>query len=829
MALFKKLKMRKLLSTIFISLFFLSNHSFAQVSGDYGAYISGNWSTASIWKIYNGVSWASSPIAGASPNSTATNVFIIAGSTVTITTSPWTVNNLTVEATAKVYTNISGSNYYIRVYGNITCNGIIGNGATFDGISFEIEGANCLFTGTGAVDISRMRKAAIANATTNLTIDININIRFGTGSQTQLYNGCVGGDFNVIINVGKTVNLTGGGGFVGNICIDGLDGSNGTEAGGTFTVNGTLLVSGILYLTTDNSTRACTFSVGATGVITTASVIGNNSGVAKHTLNMSSGSLLQITLSASSAAQFLFTTNNLYNLSAGSTIEYSGAAAQYVESSITYANLKLSGGTNKTALGVLNILGNLDIITIPTQLIPYAANPFIYIGGNWTDYGSSGFLETNSSVIFNGTIDQTLTSSGGEDFWNLKVNKSGGRVVLSSAPATIARIITLLDLTSGNILSSTTAANAVPGLAGTYYPLIKNTATVINTSNISFVEGICAREAVSASTINFTFPVGKSGRYRPISVNGTPTANFNLFSEFYLFDPNSIGAVTSKAATLDHISRCEVWRLRTFGVTGQTFFVTLSWPTYSNCFIVNNLPNLRVTSWNLPTAALWNDDGNGGTTGTTAAGTIVTPATFTFSTAASVSFTLASIDVTNPLPIDLISFEAKTNKDRVELNWATATEINNDYFTIERSKDGFDFEEIFKKSGNGTTSQTSEYEAFDDKPFQGISYYRLRQTDFDGKTTVSEPVAVEFIDDLQSLLLAPNPGKENVKAFIPLSFSGKAILKFADIQGRIIKSMEINRESGNIVDFSIADLPVGVYSVSLDNGMRSLRTLFVKQ
>ena len=274
--------MRKLLSTIFISLFFLSNHSFAQVSGDYGAYVTGTWSTASIWKIYNGVSWASSPIAGASPNSTATNVYIIAGSTVTVSTSPWTVNNLTVEATAKVLTSISGSNYYIRVYGNITCNGIIGNGATFDGISFEIEGANCLFTGTGAVDISRMRKAATANATTNLTIDININIRFGTGSQTQLYNGCVGGDFNVIINVGKTVNLTGSGGNVGNICIDGLDGSNGTEAGGTFTVNGTLLVSGILYLTTDNSTRACTFSVGATGVITTASVIGNNSGVAKQ-------------------------------------------------------------------------------------------------------------------------------------------------------------------------------------------------------------------------------------------------------------------------------------------------------------------------------------------------------------------------------------------------------------------------------------------------------------------------------------------------------------------------------------------------------------------
>ncbi len=790
-----------------------------QAVGDYGAVASGAWTNPAIWKTYNGVSWGTSVAAGAWPNSSVTNVWILAGSTVTNTTSPISINNLNVAATGWLYANNAGSNYYYYVYGNIVCDGKIGNGATFDGISFGIEGPTCTFSGTGFVDCSRVRKTLSVVPTTNFTIDININIRFGSGSQTQIYNGASGTTFNVTINAGRTVNVTGGA-FVGNVAMDGLDGSNTVEYGGTYTINGTLLVSGTLYLTTDNVTRPCNFIIGSTGIVTTAYVIGNPSGAAKHTLTMNSGGLLQITVSNTASSTFLFPSNNVYNLNPGSTIEYNGAATQYVESAITYANLKLSGTSTKNAIGPLFINGNLDIISIPTNLVPFAASPLISIGGNWTNYGSLGFTEGLSTVTFNGTANQTILSqSGPEEYYNLKINNTGGKVILSGVTPTIVRVINQLDLTQGNILTSL--------LTGSYYVRIQNTATVINASDNSFVEGACGREAIAGSAINFNFPVGKSGRLRPTSIIGTPVAGHLMLAEYYPADPNVIGAVTSKAATLDHISRCEYWKIRDFGSSGQPYSVSLSWPTMSNCFIVNNLPNLRVTSWNTPTAALWNDLGNGGTTGTLAAGTVSTVAPFSFTGV--VTFTLASVDFTNPLPIDLLSFNAKQNKETVDLDWVTATEINNDYFEIERSIDGIEFKELLRVDGSGTTSRTHEYGAVDTDPLPGLSYYRLRQIDFDGKYSVSDPVAINFSGEKTKLVLYPNPSADKVNILYPTNYSPKATLRFIDAQGRIIKEMMIVDRGNGVIELAIQDLPVGIYTATLTDGLYNSRVLFVKQ
>lgn len=792
-----------------------------QAVGDYGAVASGAWTNPAIWKTYNGVSWGTSAAAGAWPNSSVTNVWILAGSTVTNTTSPISINNLNVAATGWLYANNAGSNYYYYVYGNIVCDGKIGNGATFDGISFGIEGPTCTFSGTGFVDCSRVRKTLSVVPTTNFTIDININIRFGSGSQTQIYNGASGTTFNVTINAGRTVNVTGGA-FVGNVAMDGLDGSNTVEYGGTYTINGTLLVSGTLYLTTDNVTRPCNFIIGSTGIVTTAYVIGNPSGAAKHTLTMNSGGLLQITVSNTASSTFLFPSNNVYNLNPGSTIEYNGTATQYVESSITYANLKLSGGSTKNAIGPLVIAGNLDIISIPTSLVPFAVSPLISIAGNWTSYGSLGFTEGLSTVTFNGSVNQTMTSSGGEDFYNLKINNTGGKIVLASATPTIARIINQLDLTQGNILSC--------AMGGSYYVRIQNTGSVINVSDNSFVEGVCAREAISGSPINFIFPIGKSGRYRPSAIVGTPTVNHVVQSEYNIVDP-IVAFGAAKAATLDHISRCEYWRVRQIGTaTAQFYSVSLSWPTYSNCMIINSLADLRVASWASPTAALWNDLGNGGTTGSTAAGTVVTAGTFSFvSSALGVPFALASVLPTNPLPIDLLSFNAKQNKETVDLDWATATEINNDYFEIERSIDGIEFKELLRVDGSGTTSRTHEYGAVDNDPLPGLSYYRLKQIDFDGKYSISEPVAVNFSGEKTKLVIYPNPSNDKVNILYPTNYSPKATLRFIDAQGRIIKEMMIVDRGNGVIELAIQDLPVGIYTATLTDGLYNSRVLFVKQ
>jgi hypothetical protein len=93
------------------------------------------------------------------------------------------------------------------------------------------------------------------------------------------------------------------------------------------------------------------------------------------------------------------------------------------------------------------------------------------------------------------------------------------------------------------------------------------------------------------------------------------------------------------------------------------------------------------------------------------------------------------------------------------LDWITYSEINNDYFTIERSQDGIDFEAIEDINGAGTSDQAIFYESLDPTPYLGTSYYRLRQTDFDGTQSIS-PVRAVHIDIQGQFSVYPNPMSE---------------------------------------------------------------------
>ena len=103
------------------------------------------------------------------------------------------------------------------------------------------------------------------------------------------------------------------------------------------------------------------------------------------------------------------------------------------------------------------------------------------------------------------------------------------------------------------------------------------------------------------------------------------------------------------------------------------------------------------------------------------------------------------------LPIELISFTGEqSGKDNL-LKWITATEINNNYYTIERSEDGINFNEVGSISGAGNSLQTLRYSMFDTQPYNGITYYRLIQTDFNGTFKPSEIIAVSRINDDKDL------------------------------------------------------------------------------
>ena len=108
------------------------------------------------------------------------------------------------------------------------------------------------------------------------------------------------------------------------------------------------------------------------------------------------------------------------------------------------------------------------------------------------------------------------------------------------------------------------------------------------------------------------------------------------------------------------------------------------------------------------------------------------------------NFVIGSVS-SSPLPVELTRFEGQQQANQIVLNWTTASETNNHYFTIERSIDGIHFDEkIAFVEGMGNSSNTVEYSCVDENPVPGHAYYRISQTDFDGVTEQFDPIVVHY-------------------------------------------------------------------------------------
>lgn len=169
-----------------------------------------------------------------------------------------------------------------------------------------------------------------------------------------------------------------------------------------------------------------------------------------------------------------------------------------------------------------------------------------------------------------------------------------------------------------------------------------------------------------------------------------------------------------------------------------------------------------------------------------------------------------------PLPVELLSFEAEVVSNGVELRWATATEINNDYFTIERSTDAIYFEDILVKTGAGNSNQTLHYSALDKNPMEGISYYRLRQTDFDNTESWSDIVNV-FIGGTENVTVFPNPADDFISIMLSGNISGgNKTIELTDNLGNVIMSESKKfSEKERIKILNTARFSKGIYFIRI--------------
>lgn len=172
------------------------------------------------------------------------------------------------------------------------------------------------------------------------------------------------------------------------------------------------------------------------------------------------------------------------------------------------------------------------------------------------------------------------------------------------------------------------------------------------------------------------------------------------------------------------------------------------------------------------------------------------------------------------LPINLLSFMAQQEYDYVKINWATASEINNAEFILERSNNGYDFKTITAIPGGGNTESLMQYTFTDADPVNGINYYRLQQTDFNGESSFSNVIAVDY--SAEAIIISPNPFNSN---FTISGTTSLGIISIYSITGSMVFSTLCTNENTTI---SIPELPAGNYILNYQSGRFNKNTILRK-
>lgn len=168
------------------------------------------------------------------------------------------------------------------------------------------------------------------------------------------------------------------------------------------------------------------------------------------------------------------------------------------------------------------------------------------------------------------------------------------------------------------------------------------------------------------------------------------------------------------------------------------------------------------------------------------------------------------------LPVTLIQFEGKPVDDKNILNWTTETEINNDYFVLESSSNMVEFKIIDRIDGAGNSNNTIHYQYTDNSPINEITYYRLKQVDFDGTISYSKIISVKNEYEKTPVSLHPNPAKETM--FVTVKSTSDAIftIKYTSVLGNSIEEKLIIKEGNNTYQLEgFKQLNQGIYFIQI--------------
>lgn len=167
------------------------------------------------------------------------------------------------------------------------------------------------------------------------------------------------------------------------------------------------------------------------------------------------------------------------------------------------------------------------------------------------------------------------------------------------------------------------------------------------------------------------------------------------------------------------------------------------------------------------------------------------------------------------LPVEITAFNAILIENKVKVSWTTATEINNDYFTVQKSNDGLNFEDVKEINGAGNSNSNVNYQVVDNNPYAGVNYYRLKQTDFDRDFDYSKIVSINNKSEF-NLSIYPNPSNKYINVIVPDNKGELLKMLIYNSLGQVVFSKEyIISDENNRLKISTTQYEQGLYHIKV--------------
>jgi hypothetical protein len=447
-----------------------------------------------------------------------------------------------------------------------------------------------------------------------------------------------------------------------------------------------------------------------------------------------------------------------------------------------------SGATTLTVGGNFTLDGSLNLMN------GGSVAGVVNIAGNLISSSGSTITETTSSnnceINFNGSAAQSASFGTVSNRVNIRVSNSQGVSLASNLTLANSSIVYLTSgsLSLGNFnLDLSSTGTTISDFASNKY---------IRTNGSGFF-----RRTVNSSTGSQFFPVGNS-TYNPVTMTNTGTSD--------VFSVNVADAVLEAGTTGQELATDVVdrtWTINENTAGGSNASVTLQWNA------TDELQNFVRSSCYISrhTGTAWQ-----GTTATAATGS----GPYTQTRSGITAFSPFAVGSNGVLPITLTQFRAEAQGQHTLLRFATATEINNEYFSIERSAEGLEFSEIGRVQGAGNSTQPQQYRFVDESPRRGLNYYRLRQVDTDGRYAYS-PIVHLLFEATSALLLSPSPATDLLRAELDAAPDTDARWFLFDAAGRQAQS-GIWPAGSTRLEIRLDGLQSGAYVFRYQNGRQAL-------